>query len=67
MAKRMCSCCNEIYTDESGHDLEECTLICKLRLKRSVKELLDAQNNLAHSYQRQIAQLKEDKRCLTDY
>ncbi len=36
---RKCSCCGEAYTDEEGHDYEECVESCENRVE-------DARHNL---------------------
>jgi hypothetical protein len=58
MADRKCSCCGEYYTDETGHNLNQCIENCEALYMKAVNNLTVASENLQKAYHTQIAILK---------
>jgi hypothetical protein len=56
MADRICSCCGQPYTDETGHDYEQCYRDCEKRVGQARHELNDALNCLEMATSRRQAQ-----------
>lgn len=59
MAQRVCSCCGQSYTDEDGHNLDNCIGACLSHLGELESMRVSAQRSLEGAYERKIAQLKE--------
>ena len=54
MATRKCSYCGMTYTDESGHDYDECVQTCQRMLKNAEAVLKEAQWALTEAKKVQI-------------
>ncbi len=56
MIDRICSCCGQSYTDEEGHDYEQCVIDCERRIKKAEDNLVDARRCLGMAQSRREAQ-----------
>ncbi len=59
MAQRICSCCGQDYTDESGHEPNACVQRCRERLARLLDNIEDARTCL-HKAQERQQQFKQE-------
>jgi hypothetical protein len=53
MAQRICSCCGQGYTDESGHEPNACVQRCSERLAELMDDVEDAKCRLHNALERQ--------------
>lgn len=53
MTERICSCCGQGYTDESGHEPNACVQRCRERLARLLDNIEDTRTRLHNAQDRQ--------------